>query len=375
MRSARLIEATERGLFCEAGGFYIDPWKPVDRAVVTHGHSDHATWGCARYLCSAPGVGVLKERVHAGARIEGAGYGESVLINGVKVSLHPAGHVLGSAQVRVEHGGRVEVVTGDYKVVVGGEAAGGDATCAGFEVVGCDRLITECTFGLPIYRWRPEGEVAAEIDGWWRGNVENGRTSVVFAYALGKAQRVLSMVDRGLCEEHGVVVHGSVKRFVDVYRDAGVDLPAVSTSTEASRARVKGKGLVVAPPSVLGTPWLKKFGPYSTAFASGWMAVRGNRRRRGVDRGFVVSDHVDWAGLMGVIEATGASEVGATHGYVDEVARYLNEQGEVEADVVATRYEGEGGDEREGAGEEEVGGGAGPTDGVRGLRGEEAGEA
>ncbi|MEM6394297.1 MAG: ligase-associated DNA damage response exonuclease [Planctomycetota bacterium] len=348
-RADRLIEATERGLFCEAGGFYIDPWRPVDRAVVTHGHADHATWGCERYLCSAPGQGVLKERVHAGARIEGVAYGESVSINGVDVSLHPAGHVLGSAQVRVEHGGRVEVVTGDYKVPVGGEE---DRTCATFDAVACDRLITECTFGLPIYRWRPEGKVAAEMDEWWRGNVEAGRVSVVFAYALGKAQRVLSMVDRGLCDEHGVVVHGSVKRFVEVYRAAGVDLPEVSTSTEESRKRVKGKGLVVAPPSVLGTPWLKKFGPYSTAFASGWMAVRGNRRRRGVDRGFVVSDHVDWSGLMGVIETTGASEVGATHGYVDEVARYLNESGKVEADVVPTRYEGEAGGEAGG----EVGG-------------------
>ncbi|MEO0468790.1 MAG: DNA ligase-associated DEXH box helicase, partial [Bacteroidota bacterium] len=182
----RLIEPTERGLFCEAGGFYIDPWRPVDRAVVTHAHADHASPGSARYLCSSIGVEVLRPRVQAGAKVEGLDYGRSTTINGVTVSLHPAGHLLGSAQVRVEHAGRVEVVTGDYKT----EA---DRTCTAFEPVRCHRLITECTFGLPIYTWRPEEEIAEQINRWWRQNQEAGRTSVVFAYALGKAQRVLSL--------------------------------------------------------------------------------------------------------------------------------------------------------------------------------------
>ncbi|MEM6459710.1 MAG: ligase-associated DNA damage response exonuclease [Planctomycetota bacterium] len=326
-----MIEATNRGLFCEAGGFYIDPWRPVGRAVVTHAHSDHATYGCERYLCSEVGVDVLRPRVHAGARIEGLAYGQTTEINGVTVSLHPAGHLLGSAQVRVEHRGRVEVVTGDYKVEP-------DRTCAAFEPVPCHRLITECTFGLPIYRWPPEAEVARQINDWWRENRAAGRTSVVFAYALGKAQRVLSLIDRS----HGdVVAHGAVKKFVDVYRGLGVDLPEVRTSTAESRKAVKGKGLVVAPPSVLGTPWLKKFAPSSLAFASGWMMVRGNRRRRGVDRGFVLSDHVDWPGLMETIDASGCESVGATHGYTDVVARYLRESKGLDADEVATRYVGE----------------------------------
>jgi putative mRNA 3-end processing factor len=328
--SDRLIEAGDHGLYCAAGDFHIDPWRPVDRAVVTHAHADHATAGCQRYLCSNPGVEVLRQRVHQGARIEGLDYGESTTIHGVKVSLHPAGHLLGSAQVRVEHAGRVEVVTGDYKTQA-------DATCTTFEPVQCHRLITECTFGLPIYRWAPEAELAEQINDWWRENCAAGRTSVVFAYALGKAQRVLSLVDRSL---GSVVVHGSVKRFVEVYAAAGVDLPEVTTSTAESRKEVKGKGLVVAPPSVLGTPWLKKFAPASLAFASGWMMVRGNRRRRGVDRGFVLSDHADWPGLLDTIEACGCESVGATHGYTNVLARYLREQG-MDADEVATRYMGE----------------------------------
>ncbi|MEM7625424.1 MAG: ligase-associated DNA damage response exonuclease [Planctomycetota bacterium] len=326
----RLIKPTMHGLYCAEGDFYIDPWRPVDRAVVTHAHSDHAAPGSKRYLCSQVGVEVLRQRVHTGARIEGLGYDTSVTINGVGVSLHPAGHLLGSAQVRVEHAGRVEVVTGDYKT----EA---DRTCAAFEPVRCHRLITECTFGLPIYRWQPEAELATELNTWWAANQMAKRTSVVLAYALGKAQRVLSLVD---CSLGAVVVHGSVKRFAEVYAEQGVDLPPVTTSTAESRAPVKGKGLVVAPPSVLGTPWLKKFGPASLAFASGWMMVRGNRRRRGVDRGFVLSDHVDWPGLMQTIEACGCESVGATHGYTSALSRYLREQG-FDADEVATRYVGE----------------------------------
>jgi putative mRNA 3-end processing factor len=352
----QLVVAGDRGLYCAAGDFYIDPWRPVDRAVVTHAHADHATAGCERYLCSNIGVEVLRPRVHPGARIEGLAYGGSTTINGVKVSLYPAGHLLGSAQVRVQHGGRVEVITGDYKVQP-------DATCAAFEPVRCHRLITECTFGLPIYRWQTEAELADQINGWWRENIEAKRTSVVFAYALGKAQRVLSLIDRSLGD---VVVHGSVQRFVEVYAAAGVDLPAVSKSTDESRKRVKGRGLVVAPPSVLDTPWLKRFAPASLAFASGWMMVRGNRRRRGVDRGFVLSDHADWPGLLQTVEACGCESVGATHGYTRVLSRYLREQG-LHADEVATRYVGES-DEAEstggeaGQGREGDRGGRGDTD-------------
>ncbi len=335
MSDRRLIEPTDRGLYCEAGDFFIDPWRPVDRAVVTHAHADHATAGCDEI----PLLGNRRRSLAATRpprrRIEGSDYGNDVEINGVKVTLHPAGHLLGSAQVRVQHRGRVEVVTGDYKTQP-------DMTCATFEPVRCHRLITECTFGLPIYRWQPEDELAAEVNDWWRGNIAARRTSVIFAYALGKAQRVLSLIDRGLLAETGgvVAVHGSVKRFVEVYAAAGVDMPTVQTSTDETRKLVKGRGLVVAPPSVLGTSWLKRFAPASLAFASGWMMVRGNRRRRGVDRGFVISDHVDWPGLLATVEACGCESAGATHGYTAATARYLREQG-YDADEVATRYVGE----------------------------------
>ncbi len=331
---SRLIEPTDRGLYCERGGFYIDPWREVDRAVVTHAHADHCRPGMGEYLCSTRGVEVLRQRVHPGARIQGIAYGEHRDIQGVTVSLHPAGHLLGSAQVRVEHQGEVWVVSGDYKL-------GGDGTCEPFEPVRCHTFITESTFGLPVYRWPPQEAVIGEVNAWWHENRSAGRTSVLFGYALGKSQRLLHAVDAGIGP---IVVHGSVKRFVDVYRDAGVAMPQVMTTGDAGWKEAKGRGLVVAPPSVLGTTWLRRFAPASTAFASGWMLIRGARRRRGVDRGFVMSDHVDWPGLFEAIRATGCERVGVTHGYSCVVVRRLQESG-VEAYVVPTRYEGEAGAE------------------------------
>ena len=333
----KLIVPTDRGLYCEAGGFHIDPWREVDRAVVTHAHADHCRPGMGRYLCSEPGVEVLRQRVHQGASIQGASYGETVDISGVKVSLHPAGHLLGSAQVRVDYRGEIWVVSGDYKL-------GSDGTCEPFEPVRCDTFITESTFGLPVYRWPTQREVIDEVNAWWRENREAGRTSVLFGYALGKSQRLLHAVDASIGP---IVVHGSVKRFVDVYREAGVPMPEVMTTADPAWKEAKGKGLVVAPPSVLGTTWLRRFAPSSTAFASGWMRVRGARRRRGVDRGFVLSDHVDWPGLLETIDATGAQHIGVTHGYSSVVVRYLREKGQ-SAEVIPTRYEGEAGAESSG---------------------------
>ena len=334
--SIPLVVAGPSGLFCEAGGFHVDPWKPVDRAVVTHAHSDHATAGCGGYLCSESGRGVLARRVHEGAPIEALGWGRTTSLNGVTVSLFPAGHLLGSAQVRVEHRGRVEVISGDYKVAV-------DSTCEAFEPVPCHRFVTESTFGLPVYRWPEAGAVAADVAAWWAENRERDRTSVVFAYALGKAQRVLSMLlEAEAADEDAVIlVHGSVHNFVEVYEAAGVKLPPVRKATVELAKAHKGKALLVAPPSVLGTTWLKRWAPFSTSFASGWMAIRGNRRRRGVDRGFVVSDHVDWPGLLGAIEATGAESIGVTHGSSEAVVRYLREVKGMRADAVPTRWSGD----------------------------------
>ncbi len=326
----RLLRLTEHGLFCEAGDFHIDPWRPVPRAVVTHAHSDHARWGCERYLASAAGEYVFRARLGEEADIQLAGWGEPLHINGVAVSFHPAGHILGSAQVRIEHRGEVWVVSGDYKVEP-------DPTCAAWEPVRCHTFITESTFGLPVYRWAPQAEVFDGINAWWRANKAAGKASVLFGYALGKAQRLLAGVDASIGP---IYTHGAVEKLNAAYRASGVGLPPTTYAGDADKTTDWSRALIIAPPSANGTPWMRKFGSASTGFASGWMRIRGTRRRRNVDRGFVLSDHVDWPGLTGAIEATGAERVWVTHGYREPVVRWLREQG-LEAEAVATRFEGE----------------------------------
>lgn len=328
-----LIRPTDRGLYCDAGDFHIDPWRPVDRAVVTHAHSDHARPGCAHYLCSQSGESVTRKRIGTSGTLETLAWGERRSINGVSVSLHPAGHILGSAQVRVEHRGEVWVVSGDYKTAP-------DVSCESFEPVRCDVFITESTFGLPVYRWPETPVLFAEINRWWRDNRERGLTSVVFAYALGKAQRILAGVDASIGP---IGVHGAVNKFLPDYDAAGIPL-APTIHARADNAReLKGMGLIVAPGSALGSPWMRRFGRASLAFASGWMRIRGTRRRRGLDRGFVLSDHADWNGLVETIRATGASRIGVTHGTTGPFVRWLREQGH-DAWTVPTRFTGESAD-------------------------------
>jgi putative mRNA 3-end processing factor len=312
-----LVVERPEGLYCPPGDFYIDPWRPVGRAVITHAHSDHARVGHAHYLAARPAEGVLRARL-GDIPLQTLAYGERIEHHGVQVSLHPAGHVLGSAQVRLEHGGRVWVVSGDYKVAP-------DRTCAPFEPVRCDVFITESTFGLPIYRWCPDEEVFAGINDWWSRNVAHGRASVLTCYSFGKAQRLLSGVDPSIGP---IVVHGAVQPLNEAYRAAGVELPATQHVTEVKdRADLK-RALVICPPSAAASPWLRRFGADAqTAFASGWMQVRGNRRRGGYDRGFVLSDHADWPGLLQAIEATGAHRVIVTHGSSGAMVRYLTERG------------------------------------------------
>ena len=329
-----LLTHTDHGLYCAAGDFFVDPWQPVGRAVITHAHGDHARPGSAAYLCAAPGAGILRLRMGSDAHIETLPYGATTHINGVAVSFHPAGHILGSAQVRVAHGGETWVVSGDYKTDP-------DPTCAPFESVACDTFITEATFGLPIYRWPPAATVFAAINDWWRANQAAGRTSVLFAYALGKAQRVLAGVDAGIGP---IYVHGAVHRLNTAYRAGGVALPDWGYAGDAPPGTDWSRALLVAPTSAQGTPWLRRFGDVSAAFASGWMRVRGQRRRRSVDRGFVLSDHADWPGLLEAIAASGASRVLVTHGYTAVLARYLRENGR-EAYELAAPYSGESLDE------------------------------
>jgi putative mRNA 3-end processing factor len=311
-----LVRLTDRGLYCEAAGCFIDPWRPVDRALITHAHSDHARRGHGHYLAVRAAEHVLRLRL-GDISLQCLDYGESVTLGSVRVSFHPAGHVLGSAQIRLEHDGEVWVLSGDYKVAP-------DATCAPFEPVRAHTFVTESTFGLPVYRWRAPADLFADVDAWWAENARSGRASVLYAYAFGKAQRILA----GVTPDIGpIVCHGAVETLNEAYRAAGVALPPTLRAGEARGDRDLRGALVLAPPSAQGTPWLRRFGDYSDAFASGWMQLRGARRRRSVDRGFALSDHADWPGLQSAIQATGATRVFVTHGQVPVMVRWLAEQG------------------------------------------------
>lgn len=366
-----LIVLRPEGLYCTAGRFHIDPWRPVERAVITHAHADHARAGHKHYLAAEAGEKVLRTRLGEIA-LQTVRWGERLKLGDVHVSLHPAGHILGSAQVRVERGGEVWVVSGDYKLE-------SDPTCAAFDPVRCDTFITESTFGLPIYRWQPDAQCMAEIARWWQSNASQGRASVLLCYALGKAQRVLAGLAGAQALIGPIVCHGATETVNAAYRASGVALPPtrhasdwrretvkpLRTSTARSKARaaelfgqadatsdvVQGWSsdpapLVLAPPSAAGTPWLARFGDASLAFASGWMRIRGARRRRAVDRGFVLSDHADWPGLLSAISATGACRVIVTHGFEAAIVRQLSLKG-LHAQALRTEFGGEAGAESE----------------------------
>ena len=324
-----LVVHRPQGLYCPPGDFYIDPWRPVARAVITHAHSDHARPGHGHYLAAQPSEGVLRARL-GDIDLQTLPYGQRIVHNGVALSLHPAGHVLGSAQVRLAHGGQVWVASGDYKVAP-------DRTCTPFEPVPCDVFITESTFGLPIYRWCPDDEIFADINGWWGRNVLARRASVLTCYSFGKAQRILSGVDPSIGP---IIVHGAVEPLNRAYRAAGVDLPPTSMVADIKDRADLGRALVLCPPSAAASPWMRRFGDASTAFASGWMQVRGNRRRGGWDRGFVLSDHADWPGLVSAVAATRARRIIVTHGSVPVMVRFLAERG-LRAGAFETEYGGD----------------------------------
>jgi putative mRNA 3-end processing factor len=331
-----LLTETSSGLWCEPGGFHIDPWQPVDRAVITHAHGDHARPGSRAYLCASPSRALLRRRFGLDAPIESIPYGQVQTIGDVRISFHPAGHVLGSAQIRIESHDGATVVTGDYKRAP-------DPTCAAFEPVRCDTFITESTFGLPIYRWDPTHVVIDDIAGWWQRNRESGRTSVLFCYTIGKAQRLLAELTR--ITDQPVYVHGMMLGMIEAYRESGIAMlpvaPVIEQTRTARSARRSFAGeLVLAPLSARGTPWMRRLGDVSDAFASGLMRVRGVRRQRGFDRGFVLSDHADWPALLQTVADTGAARVLATHGHAEPLARYLSTRG-LESGVIRTGWEGE----------------------------------
>ena len=327
MSSGDLVVLTPEGLYCPSGDFHIDPWKPVPRAVITHGHGDHARTGMGTYHVAAEGLPVLQWRLgEQDCRVHAAG--ERVRIGGATVSFHPAGHVLGSTQVRIEAGGEVWVASGDYK-------RDSDPTCLPFEVVPCDVFITECTFGLPVYRWPPASDVARDIVQWRDECAANGEAAILYCYALGKAQRVLA--ELAAHTDRPAWVHGAIDAGVQVYREAGVPmLDTLRVADEPRGADFAGE-LVIAPPSAAGSPWIRRFRRAQQGFASGWMRIRGNRRRRNYDRGFVVSDHADWPSLLRTVRETGARRVIATHGDTDALVRVLNESG-IDTGVFATGY-------------------------------------
>lgn len=321
-----LLRFTNKGIYCPAGNFYIDPWQPVDYAVITHGHGDHARWGSKYYLAHDNSKHILKTRLGEDISIDTLPYSESKIINGVKLSLHPAGHIIGSAQVRLEHKGFVSVVSGDYKIE-------DDGISTPFELVECNEFVTESTFGLPIYNWLKQQQIFDNIKRWIHRNQSNGRTSVFIAYSLGKAQRLM----KGLEGVADIFVHSSIHRLNEAIKKGGIILPGTKLWTiETPKAEVQNN-IVILPPSLLGSNMIKKIPNGAIAICSGWMQVRGNRRWQSVDAGFAVSDHADWQGLLQTIKATKAEQVFVTHGYTATFSKYLNEIG-ISAQEVATQY-------------------------------------
>jgi putative mRNA 3-end processing factor len=324
---SNLISFTDKGLYCDKGNFYIDPWKPVDKAIITHAHADHAYLGHKNYLCHTYTKPILQLRLGEN-NYQTLEWNETVFLNGVKVSLHPAGHIIGSSQVRLEYNGEVWVVSGDYKVE-------DDGISGKFEPVKCDTFITESTFGLPIYKWKPQQEIYNNIITWINKNKENGKASVILAYSLGKAQRVSQAIKE---TTQTIYAHGAVFNMQQTLIDAGWNLaPIVRVTPETSKELLKGS-VVIAPPSADRTSWMKKFQPYSVGVCSGWMQVRGNARRKNVDAGFALSDHADWDGLLQSVKATGAEKLFVTHGFQSAFSRYCSEENIAMAAEVKTEY-------------------------------------
>ena len=320
-----LLQFTNNGIYCEKANVYLDPWKPVDHAIISHGHADHSRYGHKKYITHYRNVPIIQHRLGE-INVTGKEWGEVFTVNNVKFSLHPAGHIIGSSQIRVEHKDEVWVFTGDYKTE-------NDGISTPYEPIKCNTFITECTFGLPAFKWTPQEEVLENINKWWAENRAEGKTSILFGYSLGKAQRLLKYLDTDIGE---IYTHGAIENMTQVLRPL-VDFPKTTLITRDTKKEQLLGNIVLAPPSAHGSTWIRKMVPYVTASASGWMTFRGARRRRAIDKGFVLSDHCDWPGLLESIEATGAEKIICTHGYTDIFSKYLREQG-YDARTEATQY-------------------------------------
>ena len=320
-----LLQFTNNGIYCEKANVYLDPWKPVDHAIISHGHADHSRYGHKKYITHYRNVPIIQHRLGE-INVTGKEWGEVFTVNNVKFSLHPAGHIIGSSQIRVEHKDEVWVFTGDYKTE-------NDGISTPYEPIKCNTFITECTFGLPAFKWTPQEEVLENINKWWAENRAEGKTSILFGYSLGKARRLLKYLNTDIGE---IYTHGAIENMTQVLRPM-VDFPKTTLITRDTKKEQLLGNIVLAPPSAHGSTWIRKMVPYVTASASGWMTFRGARRRRAIDKGFVLSDHCDWPGLLESIEATGAEKIICTHGYTDIFSKYLREQG-YDARTEATQY-------------------------------------
>lgn len=326
-----MITFDDCGIYCAQAQVYIDPWKPVHKAIITHAHSDHSRSGMGQYLAHTHAVPVMRLRLGADIKVQALQYGEVITMNGVRISLHPAGHIWGSAQVRLEYKGEIWVVSGDYKLQA-------DGVSPSFEPVRCHNFITESTFGLPIYNFPAPVLVHAAINSWWQKNREEGKNSIILAYALGKAQRVITHLDPAIGP---IYTHGAVDNINQLFT-AGIGTlpPTQRIDASVNRKEIKG-AIIVAPPSAADTPWMRSLQPYKLGICSGWMQLRGTRRRRGADRGFVLSDHADWDQLNTAVKETGAGNIFVTHGYKSVYARWLQTSYGLNATEVETLYTGE----------------------------------
>jgi putative mRNA 3-end processing factor len=322
-----LLKFTPSSIYCPAADIHIDPWQPVEKAIITHAHSDHAKPGCKHYLAHRESEAILRLRLGEDISLQTAEYGEEVLINGVKFSLHPAGHIIGSAQIRVENKGEIWVAGGDFKLQA-------DNFSVPFEPVKCHVFVSESTFGLPVYKWPDQHTVIGDINEWWKQNILQDKASVLMGYSLGKMQRLI----KNLYPFQGrVYSHGAVFSINECLREAGFDLPFIPLVTREMDRKLFRGALILAPDSAMNSRWIKKFEPYSTGYCSGWMSIRGAKNRKAIDRGFVLSDHADWNDLNIAVRETGAEKIYVTHGYTDVFARWLNENG-IESSEVKTMY-------------------------------------
>jgi putative mRNA 3-end processing factor len=311
-----MLELRKEGLYCPAGHFFIDPWKPVSHAIITHAHSDHAKAGHKQYLCHHLTTSILEKRLGK-FFYQGIEWGQPIVHKGVRISLHPAGHIAGSSQIRIEHKGEVWVVSGDYKTE-------NDGISGALEPVKCHNFITESTFGLPVYKWEDQNKIYDQMQKWVSRNKEQGCHSIFFAYSLGKAQRVAQAISK---VTDNIILHGSVFEMHSLLKEKGMQLPDVVHHASFNKEKLNNPSVIIAPMSAMNTPWLKKFTPYKTAICSGWMQIRGHAKRQDCDKGFVLSDHADWDGLLSTIHQTGAERVFATHGFTHVLSRYLKDKG------------------------------------------------